>query len=55
MVLSLMVNVLILLVIFALLTPRPHTLRELVPGVAIAALGLFVLQSVGGWYVDLTI
>jgi YihY family inner membrane protein len=55
MALSLMVNVLILLIIFALLTPRPHTLRELVPGVAIAALGLLVLQSVGGWYVDLTI
>jgi YihY family inner membrane protein len=55
MVLSLIVNVLIVLVIFALLTPRPHTLRELAPGVAVAALGLFVLQSVGGWYVDLTI
>lgn len=55
MVLSLMVNVLILLIIFELLTPRPRTLRELLPGVAIAALGLFVLQSVGGWYVDLTI
>ena len=55
MVLSLTVNVVILLIIFALLTPRPHTLRELVPGIAIAALGLFVLQSVGGWYVDLTI
>jgi membrane protein len=55
MALSLMVNVLTLLIIFALLTPRPHTLREVVPGVAIAALGLFVLQSVGGWYVDLTI
>ena len=55
MVLSLMGNVLILVVVFALLTPRPRTLRELAPGVAIAALGLFVLQSVGGWYVDLTI
>jgi len=35
MALSLMVNVLILLIIFALLTPRPHTLRELLPGVAV--------------------
>jgi membrane protein len=52
---SLMVNVAVLVTIFALLTPRPHTLRELLPGVAIAALGLFILQSVGGWYVDLTI
>ena len=55
MVLSLMVNAVVVLSIFALLTPRPHTLRELLPGVAIAALGLFVLQSAGGWYVDLTI
>lgn len=55
MALSLIANVLILLIIFALLTPRPHTLRELLPGLAIAALGLFVLQSVGGWYVDVTI
>jgi len=35
MALSLMVNVLILLIIFALLTPPPHTLRELLPGVAV--------------------
>jgi membrane protein len=55
MLLSLIANVVVVLSIFALLTPRPHTLRELLPGAAIAALGLFVLQSAGGWYVDLTI
>jgi inner membrane protein YhjD len=55
MVLSLVVNVVVFLIVFGLLTPRPHTLRELLPGVAVAALGWFVLQSVGGWYVDLTI
>ena len=54
-VLSLLVNVVVFLIVFGLLTPRPHTLRELLPGVALAALGWFVLQSVGGWYVDLTI
>lgn len=52
---SLMVNVVVFVVIFALLTPRPHDFRELLPGIALAALGLLVLQSVGGWYVDLTI
>ena len=54
-VLSLIVNVVVVLTIFALLTPRPRGIRELLPGVAIAALGLLALQSVGGWYVDLTI
>lgn len=54
-VMSLIVNVVVFLTIFALLTPRPHALRELLPGVAVAALGSLVLQSVGGWYVDLTI
>ncbi len=53
--LSLMVNVVVFLAIFALLTPRPHTIRELLPGIAIAALGWLALQSVGGWYVNLTI
>ena len=54
-VLSLMVNVVVFLTIFALLTPRPSRIRELLPGVAVAALGWLVLQSLGGWYVDLTI
>jgi membrane protein len=49
------VNIAVFLTIFALLTPRPYRLRELLPGVAVAALGWLVLQSLGGWYVDLTI
>jgi membrane protein len=53
--LSSMVNLVVFLIIFALLTPRPHRIRELLPGVAVAALGWLVLQSLGGWYVDLTI
>jgi membrane protein len=52
---SLMVNVVVFLAIFALLTPRPHEIRELLPGIGLAALGWLVLQSLGGWYVDLTI
>ena len=53
--LSLVVNLLVFLIIFALLTPRPYGIRELLPGVAVAALGWLVLQSLGGWYVDRTI
>jgi membrane protein len=49
---SLVGNVLIYLAIFALLTPRPHGIRDLLPGVAVAAVGSLVLQSAGGWYVD---
>jgi YihY family inner membrane protein len=54
-ILSLAVNVIVFLTVFGLLTPRPYRVRELLPGVAIAALGWLVLQSLGGWYVDLTI
>ena len=43
------------LAVFALLTPRPRRLRDVLPGVALAALGWLVLQSAGGWYVDQTI
>jgi YihY family inner membrane protein len=53
--LSSMVNVVVFLTIFALLTPRPHRVPELLPGVVVAALGWLVLQSLGGWYVNLTI
>jgi membrane protein len=53
--LSLTINVVVFLTIFALLTPRPYGIRELLPGVAVAALGWLVLQSLGGWYVDLTV
>jgi membrane protein len=52
---SLMVNVVVFVTIFVFLTPRPHSPRELLPGIAIAALGMLALQSIGGWYVDLTI
>ncbi len=52
---SLMVNVVVFVTIFVFLTPRPHGVRELLPGIAIAALGLLALQSIGGWYVDLTV
>jgi YihY family inner membrane protein len=54
-VLSLIVNLLVFLTIFALSTPRPHQIPELLPGVAVAAVGSLVLQSLGGWYVDLTV
>jgi membrane protein len=46
------VNVLVFLTIFALLTPGPRHIRALLPGVAVAAFGWLVLQTVGAWYVD---
>jgi uncharacterized BrkB/YihY/UPF0761 family membrane protein len=49
---SLVGNVLIYLTIFGLLMPRPRRVRDLLSGVAVAAVGSLVLQSVGGWYVD---
>jgi membrane protein len=52
---SLVANAVALLAVFALLTPRPWALRDLLPGVALGALGALVLQSLGGWYVDRTI
>jgi YihY family inner membrane protein len=54
-ILSFTVNVVVFLTVFGLLTPRPYRIRELLPGVTVAALGWLVLQSLGGWYVDLTI
>jgi YihY family inner membrane protein len=54
-VLSLVMNVVVFLTIFALSTPRPHRARELAPGVGVGALGWLGLQAVGGWYVDLTV
>jgi membrane protein len=50
--LSLAVNVTVLLAVFGLLTQRPFRVREIVPGVTLAAVGGLVLQSVGGVYVD---
>jgi membrane protein len=52
---SLLVNVVVYLTLFALLTARPRPFRELLPGVAVAAVGSLILQSAGGWYVDHTI
>ena len=52
---SLAANLVVFLSVFALLTPPPRRVRELLPGVALAALGGLVLQSAGGWYVDETI
>jgi YihY family inner membrane protein len=49
------VNIGGLLVLFALLTERPLSLRELLPGAAFAAVGMLLLQAAGGWYVDATV
>ena len=54
-VVSLAANVAVFLTVFALLTPRPRLIRDLLPGVALGAAGGLVLQSIGGWYVDRTI
>ena len=52
---SLAVNAVVFLTVFALLTPAPRRVRDLLPGVAVAAIGWLVLQSLGGWYVDHTV
>ena len=52
---SLAANGLIFLAVFALLTPWPRRIAELLPGVALVAIGWLVLQAAGGWYVDRTI
>jgi membrane protein len=52
---SLAVNLVVFLTVFGLLTPRPWEIRDLLPGVALAAAGWLVLQSAGGWYVDRTV
>jgi membrane protein len=49
---ALIVNGVLFLAVFALLTPRPRRVRDLVPGVGLTAAGALALQSVGGWYVD---
>lgn len=40
---------------FWLLTPHGRRVAELLPGVAVAAVGSLLLQSAGGWYVDQTV
>lgn len=49
---SLAVNVVAFLTVFALLTPRPRRVRDLLPGIGLAAIGALALQSLGGWYID---
>ena len=49
-VLGFLVDAAVLLAVFWLYTARPLRLRELLPGVAIAALGIVALQSIAGWY-----
>jgi YihY family inner membrane protein len=46
------VNLGAFLILFALLTERPLRLRELLPGAAVAAAGMLLLQAAGTWYVD---
>lgn len=53
--LSLALDAFILLGAFRLLTATAQPLRDLVPGVVVAALGLLILQAIGGWYVDAAI
>jgi membrane protein len=50
--LSLAVNVVVFLAAFALLTPQPRRVRDLLPGVAVAAVGGLLLQWAGAWYVN---
>jgi len=53
--LSLAVNGAVLLAAFALLTARPRHVRDLLPGVALAAVGTLALQSAGAWYLEYTV
>jgi membrane protein len=53
--LALVVNTAVFLAVFGLLTQRPFRIRELLPGVTLAAVGSLILQSVGGWYFDRTV
>jgi membrane protein len=49
--LSVLVNAAVFLAAFRVLTARPPPVRDLLPGVAFAAVGWLVLQAVGGVYV----
>jgi YihY family inner membrane protein len=50
-VLSLAFNAGVFLAAFALLTPKPRRIRDLLPGVAVASVAGLLLQSAGAWYV----
>jgi membrane protein len=52
---ALAANAIVFLAVFGLLTSGPRSVRQLLPGVGVAAVGSLLLQAVGGWYVDLTI
>jgi len=52
---SFALDAVILLCAFRLLTAAAPPLRDLLPGVALAAVGLLILQAVGGRYVESTI
>jgi membrane protein len=54
-VLGFLVDAAVLLAVFWLYTARPLRLRDLLPGVAIAALGVVALQSIAGWYFALAV
>ena len=54
-VLSLAVDATALLAVFGLLASERHSVRKLLPGVIVATLGLLVLQTLGGWYVNTAI
>jgi membrane protein len=49
---SLATNCVVFLTVFVVLTPRTPPIRELLPGVALTAVGVLLLQTLGGWYVD---
>jgi YihY family inner membrane protein len=51
-VLGFLVDAAVLLAVFWLYTARPLRLRDLLPGVALAALGVVALQSIAGWYFE---
>ena len=53
--LSLGLDALVLLSAFRLLTAATPAVRDLLPGVVVAAVGLLVLQALGGWYVQSTV
>jgi membrane protein len=51
-VLGFAVDAAVLLAVFWLYTARPLRVRDLLPGVALAAIGVVALQSIAGWYFE---
>jgi membrane protein len=49
---SLVGNAVVFLTVFVLLTPPPRRIRDLLPGVGVAAVAWLILQSAGSLYVD---